>query len=191
MLPLKTNASRYDLNDKLDWYEDCVALLKSHNRAHGVLFVGEAWLVSFIKYYFLLCEQKHSTPFKEQLFAIIDAWCSRTITNKDRLVAMLEGKEPLKFEKTMLAEKPFFVRPSGGLKQLADIPAPGYKPKTKPSIGKLPKGYFTKQMAIDWMMSNKPHDLDLWDQYFTYYGVRQGSNEEIYILNQTKYSNDN
>lgn len=192
---IRPNASRLDLNERMEWYEEARVLLMALGQAHRF---REPYLVSLIRHYFAVCAERKAAPDKQFFLDCITAWDDRGMQTKSRLVAMLEGREPLEFKKKApVEEMPGKHRRSegGDLKRLSemmnDLPADFARTPQGASGGSDQVGkhkFYSRDQAARWMMDNRPDDIEHWEDFFTFAGVQPGVGEIYYLQSGHGYT---
>jgi hypothetical protein len=203
---IRPNASRWDLDQSIfDWYEHAEGLLNAYGRWGRLAGkIGEPVLVNVIQYYAKNCEFTNQPADKEFFMAAVEAYCKRSMTSLDRLIAMLDKKEPLEYRannpnntggsvyRNSTAEVREERRHAAGqirssspsqTMTVADFLGVQQRPAVATAPDANGKRVFSRQQATDWMLSKHPDELEFWEDFFQYHG-QSGSGDQLYILKQ-------
>jgi hypothetical protein len=201
----RPNASKWDLSPELvQWFAEAMDIAGAYKWAHRL---PEVPLVNIIEYYLADCKFANREPSKDFFLQCVDAFCDRRMITVSNLAEMLDGTKTLKYEtntnnngrggyrntaneageerrraaasqrSSSLYGKPL------ALKEL-EFGADGIQPSRRAMNG-TPSKYYNRQRALDWMLANKPDDLDHWEDYFEFAGILAGVGE-AYILRGSK-----
>jgi len=166
------SASRYDLKpDQMEYFMPILEMVRGYGKAH---IIREAIIVQCIRDY-----------GGGDATEVIERFCARGMMSLDRLQSLLDGQEPLEFEKPKaMNEMPGRMRTrndnqsktAGAFLDDLRLDPNAPLPIAKPSEAKrrLPDGVMNKDMMESWMKNNRPHELDSVDEFFKYLGVATG-----------------
>jgi hypothetical protein len=180
----RLGASRYDHADYFEWWDRATATAQFYGCAHRL---RESVIVSLIEHYIRDCQEKGTKPTMEYFIRCVAAFGDRDMKTISRLVSMLEGREPLEFEKPKaINEMPGRQRQREAnqtktvgafldqVKSTPGAPLAIEKPQRTQAVSKrLPEGWYSREMVLAWMRENHPADLDKVDDFFEYLGVDQ------------------